>query len=160
MSVRYRRIASKDNPQIEKVIKTTLESQGNNLPGTVYTDEATTHLSDGFQGPRRCYFVAEENNVVLGGSGIAEVDGMEKDYCELCRMFLTPEARGKGIGAKLMQLCLEFARSAGYRFVYIETFENMTQARKLYERSGFKYIDYRLGNSGHFSCNVTMLLEL
>ena len=69
-------------------------------------------------------------------------------------------ARGKGIGAALMQKCLDFAKQAGYELVYIETFENMYEAIKLYERSAFGYIDGPLGQTGHVSCDRVMLKKL
>ena len=59
-----------------------------------------------------------------------------------------------------MELCLSFAKECDYDLVYIETFENMPQARKLYERTGFKYVDFSLGDTGHFSCDVKMILNL
>lgn len=155
-----RTIEQEDDKSLARIIKSTLESQGNDIDGTVYTDEATNHMSLGYKTERSVYYIVEDDGVLLGGSGIAQIPGESHHFCELQRMFLAPEARGKGIGAHLMKKCLDFARTANYSHCYLETFENMKPARKLYELSGFKYIDYRMGETGHFSCNVWMLLEL
>lgn len=156
MEVTYRLIEEKDNAALSNVIKRSLEELDLALDGTVYTDEATDYMFDGYQSEGSIYFIAEQNGQVLGGSGIAPIPDQKENYCELQRMFLTSSARGLGIGQTLMNKCLDFAREAGYKMVYIETFENMYDARKLYERSGFKYSDQRLGNTGHFSCDVFM----
>jgi GNAT superfamily N-acetyltransferase len=47
------------------------------------------------------------------------------------------EARGSGAGARLMQAAMDFARAAGYRHVFLTTFEGLEPARRLYERHGF-----------------------
>lgn len=160
MAVRYRLIQESDNSALSKVIKTSLEQMGLALDGTVYTDLATDYMFGCYQDEGSIYFIAEQDGVLLGGSGIAPIPHQKGNYCELQRMFLTEEARGKGIGAALMEKCLDFAKEHGYEMVYIETFENMHAARKLYERSGFEYSEERLGDTGHFSCNVFMNLWL
>ena len=160
MSITYRLIEQKDDAALSKVIKTSLEELDYAIDGTVYTDEATDRMSTCYQDEGSIYFIAEENGVLLGGSGIAPIPNQKENYCELQRMFLTAEARGKGIGKTLMEKCIAFAKEAGYSLVYIETFEHMPQARKLYERSGFKYVENSIGDTGHFSCNIYMTLSL
>jgi len=142
-----------DNAALAQVIKTALEEQGNNKPGTIYADPLLYKMFGGYQTEDSVYYVAIENGELLGGSGIARIANQDKNYCELQRMFLSKKARGKGIGAALMKKCLDFAKEANYDLVYIETFANMYEAIKLYERSGFEYIDDAMGATGHFSCD-------
>lgn len=80
--------------------------------------------------------------------------------CELQKMYFHPKARGRGFGKKLIQLCLEKAKELAYSHVYLETLEEMHEARSLYESVGFKYIDHRMGATGHSSCPVFMLKYL
>lgn len=47
------------------------------------------------------------------------------------------DARGKGAGAALMQAAMDFVSDAGYRHVFLTTFEGLDAARRLYERHGF-----------------------
>ncbi len=159
MSLIYRIIEKKDNEALSKVIKSTLEEQGNNVDGTVYTDDATDRMSTCYKSPKSTYYVAEEDGILLGGSGISMVDG-HPETAELQRMFLSTKGRGRGIGSELMKLCLDFAKGAGYKQIYLETFDNMKPAIKLYEKTGFKPINQRMGDTGHFYCSKLMLLEL
>lgn len=160
MGLEYRLIQKSDDEALAQVIRRALEEQGNNKEGTIYTDPLLLKMSSGYQTENSVYYVVIENGKLIGGCGIAPIPNQENNYCELQRMFINKEARGKGIGAELMRLCLDFAQKANYDLVYIETFGNMHEAIKLYERSGFVYTAAAMGNTGHFSCNVYMTKSL
>lgn len=58
------------------------------------------------------------------------------------RLFLVePEARGLGIGSRLVDECVSFARAAGYRKVRLWTQSNLLAARHIYARAGFSKIE-------------------
>lgn len=79
---------------------------------------------------------------------IAEVDGKRVGSIFLVRennkvaklrmLFLTPDARGFGLGKKLVAECLSFARNAGYESVVLWTNAVLSTARHIYENAGFK----------------------
>ncbi|GAM72033.1 histone acetyltransferase HPA2 [Vibrio sp. JCM 19236] len=50
-------------------------------------------------------------------------------------MFLLKESRGLGLGKKLSEMCLEFAKEQGFTQCYLDTLSNMTSAVRLYENS-------------------------
>ena len=52
-------------------------------------------------------------------------------------LLVHPDARGLGVGARLVDACLVFARDAGYRRVVLWTYQSLTTARKLYLAAGF-----------------------
>ncbi len=57
------------------------------------------------------------------------------------RLFLVePTVRGVGIGARLIEECVRFARSAGYRRIRLWTQSELLAARRLYARAGFRLI--------------------
>ena len=75
-------------------------------------------------------------------------------------MYLLPEARGIGLGKKIIEECLAFAKENGYSQVYIESMPELENALKVYEKFGFKYISAPLGNTGHHGCEKWMLRSL
>jgi DNA-binding MarR family transcriptional regulator/GNAT superfamily N-acetyltransferase len=62
-------------------------------------------------------------------------------YVGKLRLFLVePEARGLGIGSRLMHELIRFARAVGYRKIRLWTQSNLLAARHLYDRAGFRII--------------------
>ena len=78
----------------------------------------------------------------------------------ITEMYFMPEARGIGLGSKMMEKCLNFAKQAGFDQCYLETMPYMDDARKLYRKVGFQSIDKPMGDTGHYSCSVWMLKDL
>lgn len=159
-TVTIRNIEPQDNEPLAKIIRSALEEFGANKPGTVYFDPTTDALYQLFQTPRSQYFVAENENGLLGGGGIYPTDGLPADTCELVKMYLRPEARGLGLGRQLIEQCMEAARAAGFSKMYLETMPELRNALVAYEKLGFKYLDGPIGNSGHFGCGLWMLVQL
>lgn len=155
-----RPIEKKDNPHVARVIRSVLENFGVPKVGTAYADIALDCMFETYQKERAVYFVVEVDNRIIGGAGIAKLDNYEGNVCELQKMYYLPEARGKGIGYKMMDICLEKAIEFQYEKCYLETMPYMIDAQKLYKRSGFHYIDGSMGDTGHYSCPVHMLKDL
>lgn len=158
--VEIRLIQMEDNAALAKIVRTTLAEFGANHPGTVYFDPTTDALFELFQKPGSVYYVALMKEKVVGGGGIYPSAGLPAKTCELVKMYLLPEARGKGVGKKLIELCIEFAKKASYAQVYIESMPELKKALTVYEKFGFQYLNQALGNTGHFGCSVWMLKKL
>src|SRR3954465_8128307 len=101
-----RRIKQEDNPVIASIIRASLAEFGANKPGTVFYDETTDHLFELFQRPGCIYYIAEEQGMILGGAGIYPSDGLPEGVAELVKMYLKNEARNKGLGKRLIDMCL------------------------------------------------------
>ena len=160
MSISFRTIKKTDNPLIANLIKEVLREHGIARPGTVYTDPTTDHLYELFQKPNALYWIAEENNVIIGGCGLFPTEGLPEGCTELVKLYISAHVRGRGIGFSLLQKSTQSAKDMGYKQIYLESTPELTKAIDLYEKSGFKHIDKQLGNTGHFSCNVWMLKDL
>lgn len=160
LPVTIRTIQPADNQALAVIIRNALAEFGANKPGTVYYDVTTDALFELFQKQGSIYYVAEENNQLIGGAGIYPSPGLPPDTCELVKMYLSPVARGKGTGKMLIEKALQFASDTGYRKVYIETMPELRKAMSVYEKFGFRYLDGPLGNTGHFGCGIWMLKEL
>jgi len=155
-----RPIEKKDNPHIASVIRSVLIDFDVPKVGTAYADTSLDAMFKNYQKEGSAYFVIEENGKIIGGSGVAKLDNYDGNVCELQKMYYLPEARGRGIGATMIKLCLTKARELGFEQCYLETMPQMTTAQELYKKSGFKYIGEPLGDTGHYSCPVHMLLTL
>ncbi|OEY73204.1 GNAT family N-acetyltransferase [Salegentibacter salarius] len=159
-TLKIREIQPEDNQQVAEVVRTVLVEMGVPKVGTAYEDEALDDMFATYQQPRMNYFVVEEEGKVIGGAGIAPLIGLEEKICELQKMYFLPEARGKGLGAQMMDTCLKFAKSEGFEQCYIETLPYMESARKLYGRSGFKSLNKPIGDTGHYNCTMWMIKDV
>ena len=155
-----REIAAEDNPQVARVIRKVLVDLGVPKVGTAYADKILDTMFEAYNKAKATYFVVEENNNIIGCAGIAQLDNYDGNVCELQKMYFLQEARGRGIGAKMIKVCLDRAVAHGFKKCYLETMPYMKAAQKLYQKNGFKYIDAPMGDTGHYSCPVWMLKEL
>ena len=159
-NISIRTIREKDNAALALIIRNTLREFGANHPGTVYYDDSTDRLFEIFHHePRSVYYVATNDDEILGGAGIYPTEGLPADTCELVKMYLLPEARGIGLGSRLIENCLRAAGEKGFKRIYLESMPELAKALKTYEKFGFRYLDAPMGNSGHFGCEKWMIRE-
>lgn len=159
-TITIRPIAAADNAAMAAIIREALTEFGANKPGTVYYDPTTDALFQLFQTPRSCYYVAEANGILLGGAGVFPTEGLPPQVCELVKMYLHKDARGKGLGKTMIDQCMATAKILGYTQIYLETMPELEKAVQVYEKFGFQYLDGPMGNSGHFGCGKWMIKEL
>ena len=155
-----RQIQPADNQALAKIIRSSLAEFGADHPGTVYFDRSTDALYELFRIAYSAYFVAEYDGVIIGGGGIFPTEGLPSGTCELVKMYLIREARGKGFGKSMIEQCLQCAVELGFERIYLESMPELKQALKIYEKFGFEYLSAPLGNTGHFGCDVWMLRKL
>jgi putative acetyltransferase len=160
MEIKIRNVLEKDNLFLAKMIRKVFEEYNALKTGTVYSDPTTDNLFKLFQVPKSILWVAESKNEIVGSCGIYPTDGLPEDCTELVKFYLSENARGKGIGKVLMQNCINSAREFEYKQLYLESLPQFSTAINMYEKQGFKKLDKPLGNSGHTTCNIWMLMEL
>ena len=95
---------------------------------------------------------------MIGGAGVAEFDGIE-DSAELQKLYLDDSAKGKGCGKELMRITEDWARSAGYKNLYLETHSRLTAAVGLYEKLGFQRIE-KPGQTNHGTMDLFYIKQL
>lgn len=156
-----RSIQPGDNAALATIIRSVLEEFGANKPGTVYYDRETDHLYELFSHtPRSIYQVVEIEGEIAGGAGVFPTPALPEGTCELVKMYLLPQARGKGIGKALIERAFELAKQLGYRRMYLETMPELRTAIGMYEKMGFTYLSQPMGCSGHNGCDIWMEREL
>jgi putative acetyltransferase len=82
-------------------------------------------------------WIAVEDGAVVGSVALRE---LEPDVLELKRMYLRPEQRGRGLGRRLLEIALDYAREQDAAVVRLDTSERMVAAQRLYEAYGFRRV--------------------
>ena len=155
-----RPIQAGDDAAMAAIIRAVMPEFGADGPGFAIHDAEVDTMHEAYARPRRAYFVVVRDGHVIGGGGIAPLEGGDADVCELRKMYFLPEARGIGAGNAMMLRCLDAAREHGFGRCYLETLSGMDAAQKLYRRHGFRQIDAPMGGTGHFSCDQFYLRDL
>jgi putative acetyltransferase len=157
----FRPIQPQDDAAMAAIIRTVMPEFGAGGPGFAITDPEVDHMSAAYAVPGAAYFVVvDSGGQVLGGGGIAALEGGEPGVCELRKMYFLPQARGQGMGEKLLRHCLAVAKDLGYRTCYLETLTGMDQAIRVYRKVGFHALCAPLGRTGHGGCDQWFSLEL
>ena len=159
-NIYIRPIHAGDNAEIAAIIRKILTEFGANKPGTVFFDPTTDNLIKLFSTPGSAYFIAEADGKIVGGSGVFPTPGLPEGCCELVKLYLVSEMRGRGLGLLLMEKCFQKAIDFGFTQMYLETMPELHTAIGLYEKAGFTYLPGPLGKSGHFGCDLWMIKNL
>ena len=99
----------------------------------------------------RCW-IAERNGEIVGSVFLVS---SSKTVAKLRLLLVEPHARGLGIGARLIEECIGFAREAGYRSLVLWTQSELHAARRLYRRAGF----HRTRSERHESFGKKLVAE-
>ncbi|OZI74815.1 GNAT family N-acetyltransferase [Bordetella genomosp. 12] len=98
-------------------------------------EEERDGLPGKYAAPRGLMLLAWNAGVVVGCGGFREVDATT---CEMKRVYVRPEARGRQLGRQLMERLLQEARAAGYRRICLDVLPEFLAAQYLYESLGFR----------------------
>jgi GNAT superfamily N-acetyltransferase len=93
--------------------------------------------------PGGAYVVVCEDGVPVAGGGLKRLDG---EACEIKRMYVVPEARGRGLATVLLRALEDEARRLGYAIARLDTGPQQPAAQAMYERAGYAPI-------GNFNAN-------
>lgn len=140
--IESRTVPSDEPPATELVAA--MVDEVSELYGRIDVPGAPTATPADFSSGRGGTFlvVFEDGNPVAGG-GLKRLDDKA---CEIKRMYVVPEARGRGHASRLLKALEDEARRMGYAIARLDTGVHQPHAQRLYERAGYQPI-------GNFNAN-------
>jgi DNA-binding MarR family transcriptional regulator/GNAT superfamily N-acetyltransferase len=118
------------------------------------------HFLEQFDPAREACWIADRAGQPLGSIFLVQArdehtNEPEPGTAQLRLLLVEPSARGLGIGARLVAECTRFARQAGYRRIRLWTQSNLTSARAIYAKEGYK----RVATEPHHSFGADLVGE-
>ena len=114
--------------------------------------EIAAHFVQAFDAERERCWIAERGGEILGCVFLVS---KSRTVAKLRLLLVEPAARGLGLGARLVDECIAFARQAGYRKIVLWTQSELLAARRIYERRGFR----RVAEEAHQSFGRDLVAE-
>jgi DNA-binding MarR family transcriptional regulator/N-acetylglutamate synthase-like GNAT family acetyltransferase len=105
-----------------------------------------------FDSERERCWIAEMNGEPVGSVFVVK---QSRTVAKLRLLIVEPKARGRGLGKRLVEECIAFARARGYRKLVLWTQSDLAAARKIYARTGFQ----RVKQQPHREFGVRLLGE-
>jgi ribosomal protein S18 acetylase RimI-like enzyme len=131
-------VSEEDWDQIKSLFREYFEwishDQGIDLSFQGIKDELKS-LPGAFSPPDGCMLLAEIDGHAVGCVALRPLDA---HICEMKRMYVRPEHRGKGVGRTLGEQIIREAESRGYHLMRLDTANSMKAAQALYSSLGFK----------------------
>ena len=98
-------------------------------------EQELIHIADIYMPPDGALLLAKQDGIPAGCVGLRK---MEVRRCEMKRLYVRPEFRGKGLGKALCSRIILKGRQLGYREMLLDTLSTMTGAQALYRSHGFR----------------------
>lgn len=118
-------------------------------------DEEVEHLEMKYGMPTGRLLLAYYENKLAGCIGLRKLDEVN---CELKRLYVRPEFRGKHIGDYLMREMIKAAKEIGYSHMLLDTLPFLQNAVRMYEKYGFYEIESY--NNSPMDSSIYMRLDL
>lgn len=101
-------------------------------------DQELEDLPDKYSPPSGDLLIGTIKGVTLGCVALRR---LQKGFCEMKRLYVRPEGRGKGLGKQLAKQIIVVAHDLGYSSMRLDTLSSLTAAMHLYESLGFQRIE-------------------
>ena len=128
--------------QVKSLLSTVLQSLDlpkvpeiqRSIPDVIYDDCDLDRITELYT-QRSRFWLALVGNEVVGMVAIAEADDT---VALLRRMFVATTYQGTEVGARLLDIALEFAEAQGFQTIELDTHVGMKRAHAFYEKHGFR----------------------
>lgn len=129
-----REFEERDAKPVRELITSVLSKEFS-LQKSAYPETDLNAVPEIYGGKREKFYVMEDNGRIIGTVGIKEDS---KDTALLRRIFVDPQYRGKGCGAKLVDKAVGFCKESGYHSINFRSTSAMQAANELCLKRGFK----------------------
>ncbi len=118
-------------------------------------DEELEHLEQKYGFPDGRLYLAYCDETLAGCVGLRKIDN---ENCEMKRLYVRPQFRGKRLGDRLVRQIIEDAKTIGYLHMLLDTLPFLKSAIGLYEKYGFYEIESY--NNSPMDASIYMKLDL
>ena len=146
----FRPFRNSDPPGLVKLWNQTSPERGTARPLRVHELDAHAFGTVNFEADG--LIVAERDGRIVGSVFLVRKSAT---VAKLRLLLVEPQARGLGIGRRLIDECVRFARASGYRKITLWTQNDLHAARHLYALAGFR----RMGAQAHDSFGKKLVAE-
>jgi ribosomal protein S18 acetylase RimI-like enzyme len=101
-------------------------------------DDELNNFPGKYKEPGGAFYIARDGNNVIGCVGLKKMDNK---ICEMKRLFVSNNYKGKGIGKKLVEIIINEGKIKEYEKMRLDTFNKMETALKIYCKYGFYKIE-------------------
>ena len=101
-------------------------------------DSELENFPEMYGSPRGVFLLGHIENCLAGGVGLRP---LEERVCEMKRLYVFDQFKGKGVGKALCNALVSHAKDLGYEKMRLDTLEKMESARGLYRLLGFREIE-------------------
>ncbi len=140
MDVSIRPYSLRDRDVVVRLVHDVLEEHGfaqtDRQLGALSRDLEEAH--ERYAAERAGFWVAEVGGEVVGTVAVRPKEGAT---CEIKRLYLRPDMRGKGLGQALYAHAEAFARRTGYERIWLDSSRRFARAHALYARNGFVLLE-------------------
>jgi len=113
------------------------EEFGYDLRFEALVAEIAARFVNRFDAKRERCWIAERDGARVGAVFLVKQSAR---VAKLRVLIVEPSARGLGLGKRLVEACIDFARAAGYRKLVLWTQSELAAARAIYEKAGFRLV--------------------
>ncbi len=104
-------------------------------PAPASTDSDLEDIQKHYWQNKGCFYVLKKDDQIIGSFALCKIND---HLCELRKMYLNRNFRGRRLGRKMMVAAFEQAKELGYKSIMLETASVLKEAISLYEKYGFK----------------------
>jgi ribosomal protein S18 acetylase RimI-like enzyme len=123
-----------DVAEVRQLFEEYAQSLGVDLSFQGFGDELAS-LPGAYSAPGGRLLLAGDEARAVGCVGVR---WLESGICEMKRLYVRPEARGRGVARKLAEAAIAFGKSANYHAMRLDTLPTMAAAQELYRQLGFR----------------------